>query len=142
MIIINAFVPINSVLLLYKSYKSLQYYCTNPKLVLHKYCNHFSAHIIKANLPKKFYEFMEAKKFEITFAKIYPDFTRKLVQVRDDLSPQEVKVCMCIKMSFSNTQIQEHLKISKSTLANLRSSIRHKLGLERSKSLTNAILCI
>ena len=85
---------------------------------------------------------MEAKKFEITFAKIYPDFTRKLVQVRDDLSPQEVKVCMCIKMSFSNTQIQEHLKISKSTLANLRSSIRHKLGLERSKSLTNSVLSI
>ena len=86
--------------------------------------------------------FMETKKFELSFAKIYPDFTRKLVHVRDDLSQQEVKVCMCIKMSFSNTQIQEHLKISKSTLANLRSSIRHKLGLERSKSLTNAILCI
>ena len=85
---------------------------------------------------------MENRKFEITFAKIYPEFTKKLVQVADGLSPQEVKVCMCIKMSFSNTQIQEHLKISKSTLANLRSSLRHKLGLERSKSLTNTILCI
>jgi len=85
---------------------------------------------------------METKKFEVTFAKIYPDFTKKLVQVAGDLSPQEVKVCMCIRMSFSSTQIQEHLKISKSTLANLRSSIRHKFGLERSKSLTNAILCI
>ena len=85
---------------------------------------------------------METKKFEITFAKIYPDFTKKLVQVRDDLSQQEVKVCMCIKMSFSNTQIQEHLKISKSTLANLRSSIRKKNGLKRSESLTNFILSI
>ena len=85
---------------------------------------------------------METKKFELTFAKIYPDFTKKLIQVRDDLSPKEIKVCRCIKMSFSNTQIQEHLKISKSTIANLRSSVRHKLGLERSKSLTNAILCI
>ena len=85
---------------------------------------------------------METKKFELTFAKIYPDFPSKLVQVRDGLSPQEIKVCMCIKMSFSNTQTQEYLKISKSTLANLRSSVRKKLGLERSKSLTNAILCI
>jgi DNA-binding CsgD family transcriptional regulator len=85
---------------------------------------------------------METKKFEVTFAKIYPDFTKKLIQVADYLSPQEIKVCMCIKMSFSNTQILEYLKISKSTLANLRSSVRHKLGLERSKSLTNAILCI
>jgi DNA-binding CsgD family transcriptional regulator len=85
---------------------------------------------------------METKKFEVTFAKIYPDFTKKLIQVADDLSPQEIKVCMCIKMSFSNTQILEYLKISKSTLANSRSSVRHKLGLERSKSLTNVILCI
>lgn len=82
------------------------------------------------------------KSFEITFAKIYPDFTRDLIKSCGELTSTEVKVCMCIKMSFSNTQIQEHLKISKSTLANLRSSIRHKLGLERSKSLTNAILCI
>ena len=85
---------------------------------------------------------MELKKFEVTFAKIYPDFTKKLIQVSGDLSPQEIKVCMCIKMSFSNTQIQEHLKISKSTLANLRSSVRNKFGLQRSKSLTNTILCI
>ena len=62
--------------------------------------------------------FVENKKFEITFAKIYPEFTKKLVKVTDGLTPQEVKVCMCIKMSFSNTQIQDHLKISKSTLAN------------------------
>ena len=85
---------------------------------------------------------METKKFELTFAKVYPDFTKRLVKVSNNLSPQEIKVCMFVKMSFSNTQIQEHLKISKSTLANLRSSVRKKLGLERSKSLTNAILCI
>ena len=85
---------------------------------------------------------MENKKFEITFAKIYPEFTKRLVKLADGLSPQEVKVCMCIKMSFSNTQIQDHLKISKSTLANLRSSVRNKFGLQRSNSLSNAILCI
>ena len=85
---------------------------------------------------------METKRFEVTFAKIYPDFTKKLIQVAGDLSPQEVKVCMCIRMSFSNAQIQEHLKISKSTLANLRSSVRHKFGIERSKSLTNSVLSI
>jgi DNA-binding CsgD family transcriptional regulator len=85
---------------------------------------------------------METKKFELTFAKVYPDFTKRLVKVSNNLSPQEIKVCMFVKMSFSNTQIQEHLKISKSSLANLRSSVRHKLHLERSESLSNAILCI
>ena len=85
---------------------------------------------------------MENKKFEITFAKIYPDFTKNLAHSVDNLSPSEIKVCMCIKMSYSNIQIKEHMKISDSTLANLRSSVRHKLGLERSRSLTNAILLI
>jgi DNA-binding CsgD family transcriptional regulator len=85
---------------------------------------------------------MQAKKFEVTFAKIYPDFTKKLIQSTSNLSPQEVKVCMCMKMSFSNAQIQEHLNISINTLANTRSSIRNKFGLKRSESLTNAIICI
>ena len=80
--------------------------------------------------------------FEIRFAKIYPNFTKDLVTVVDDLTPSEIKVCMCIKMSFSNNQILKHQKISQSTLANLRSSIRHKIGLSRSISLTNAILSI
>ena len=85
---------------------------------------------------------MQEKKFELTFAKIYPDFTKKLIQSTSNLSPQEVKVCMFMKMRFSNAQIQEHLNISINTLANTRSSIRNKFGLKRSESLTNAILCI
>ena len=78
----------------------------------------------------------------MTFAKIYPDFTKNLAHSVDNLSPSEIKVCMCIKMSYSNIQIKDYMKISDSTLANLRSSVRHKLDLERSRSLTNAILLI
>ena len=80
--------------------------------------------------------------FELKFAKIYPDFTRDLVGLVDNLSPSEIKICMCIKMSYSNVQIKDYMKISDSTIANLRSSVRHKFGLERSQSLTNAILLI
>ena len=80
--------------------------------------------------------------FELKFAKIYPDFTKDLVNLVDNLSPSEIKICMCIKMSYSNVQIKDYMKISDSTIANLRSSVRHKIGLERSKSLTNAILLI
>ena len=82
------------------------------------------------------------KSFEVTFAKIYPDFTRDLIKSCGELTSTEVKVCMMLKINYSNKKILDKLDISKSTLANLRSSIRHKLGLERSKSLTNAILCI
>jgi len=80
--------------------------------------------------------------FEVKFALIYPDFTKNLVSISKNLSPQEIKICMCIKMSFSTLQIKNFLNISNSTLANLRSSIRKKMGLRRAQSLTNSILSI
>ena len=83
-----------------------------------------------------------SESFELKFAKIYPNFTKDLVSLVDNLSPSEIKICMCIKMSYSNVQIKDNMKISDSTIANLRSSVRHKLGLERSQSLTNAILLV
>ena len=79
--------------------------------------------------------------FELRFAELYPSFTKNLVKLAHNLTPSEIKVCMRIKMSFSNSQILKHLKISPSTLANLRSSVRHKIGLNRNESLTNFILC-
>ena len=88
------------------------------------------------------FELEVTESFELKFAKIYPDFTRNLVSLVDNLSPSEIKICMCIKMSYSNIQIKDYMKISDSTIANLRSSVRHKFGLERSQSLTNAILLI
>ena len=88
------------------------------------------------------FELEVTESFELKFAKIYPDFTKDLVNLVDNLSPSEIKICMCIKMSYSNIQIKDYMKISDSTIANLRSSVRHKFGLERSQSLTNAILLI
>ena len=88
------------------------------------------------------FELEVTESFELKFAKIYPDFTKDLVNSVDNLSPSEIKICMCIKMSYSNVQIKDFMKISDSTIANLRSSVRHKFGLERSQSLTNAILLI
>jgi AraC family chitin signaling transcriptional activator len=85
---------------------------------------------------------MKKQEFEIIFAKVYPDFTRKLVHKVDELTPTEIKICMLIKMSFSNSQILDHLKISNNTLANTRSSIRKKFELDRSQSLTNSIICL
>ena len=45
-------------------------------------------------------------------------------------------------MSFTNTQTRQLLKISESTIANLRSGIRKKLALKRAESLSNTILLI
>lgn len=77
--------------------------------------------------------------FELEFAKIYPDFTKKLVKVCNDLTFTEVKICMYIRLNYSNKKIQEFMDISHSTLSNLRSSIRKKLNLKRTQGLYTVI---
>ena len=78
--------------------------------------------------------------FEIEFAKIYPDFTKKLIQLCNKLTYTEVKICMYLRLNFSNKQILEYMNISESTLSNLRSSIRKKLNLNRKQGLYSVII--
>jgi DNA-binding CsgD family transcriptional regulator len=80
------------------------------------------------------------KNFEVEFAKVYPNFTKKLIQLNEQLTFTEVKICMYIKMNFSNKQILDLMHISESTLSNLRSSIRKKLNLDRKKGLFTTII--
>ena len=82
------------------------------------------------------------KSFEVTFAKIYPDFTRDLIKSCGALTSKEVKVCMMLKINYSNKKILDQLNISNSTLTNLRSSVRKKMGLKRSQNLSNTLVSI
>tara|TARA_X000001036_G_C20202394_1_gene612087 strand:- start:245 stop:505 length:261 start_codon:yes stop_codon:yes gene_type:complete len=84
----------------------------------------------------------ETKNFEFEFAKIYPNFTRNLVEACGELTSTEIRVCMLIKMNYSNKEIIKNLNISSSTLANSRSSIRKKMGLKRNKNLSNFLLIL
>lgn len=84
----------------------------------------------------------ETKNFEFEFAKIYPNFTRNLVEACGELTSTEIRVCMLIKMNCSNKEIIKNLNISSSTLANSRSSIRKKMGLKRNKNLSNFLLIL
>ena len=77
--------------------------------------------------------------FEMEFAKIYPDFTKNLIQLNSDLTFTEVKICMYLRINFSNKQILEYMDISDSTLSNVRSSIRKKLRIDRTQGLFNTI---
>jgi len=78
--------------------------------------------------------------FEFEFAKIYPDFTKNLIQTCGDLTFTEVKICMYLRLNYSNKQIMEFMNISDSTLSNLRSSIRKKLNLKRTQGLFTIII--
>jgi len=84
----------------------------------------------------------ETKTFEFKFAKIYPNFTRNLVEACGELTSTEIRVCMLIKMNYSNKEIIKNLNISSSTLSNSRSSIRKKMGLKRNKNLSNFLLIL
>ena len=84
----------------------------------------------------------EIKTFEFKFAKIYPNFTRNLVEACGELTSTEIRVCMLIKMNYSNKEIIKNLNISSSTLSNSRSSIRKKMGLKRNKNLSNFLLIL
>ena len=84
----------------------------------------------------------ETKTFEFKFAKIYPNFTRNLVEACGELTSTEIRVCMLIKMNYSNKEIIKNLNISSSTLSNSRSSTRKKMGLKRNKNLSNFLLIL
>lgn len=85
---------------------------------------------------------MRIKNFELTFAKIYPNFTKELLNISDEFTSVEIKICMLLKINYSSDFIKGNLKISNSTFLNSRSSIRKKLGLERNQKLINTIIKI
>ena len=78
--------------------------------------------------------------FEIEFAKIYPEFTKDLNNKVNNLTSSEIKICMFIRMNYDSKSIQKHMGISKSTFFNSCSSIRKKLKIKRSVSLSNEII--
>lgn len=85
---------------------------------------------------------IDEQNFEIEFAKIHPDFTKKLIQLNSDLTFTEVKICMYLRINYSNKQILDLMRISESTLSNLRCSIRKKLNMHRKKGLFPTIVNI
>ena len=84
----------------------------------------------------------KTKNFELAFANIYPNFTKELLNISDEFTSVEIKICMLLKMNYSSDLIKRNLKISNSTFLNSRSSIRKKLGLERNQKLINTIIKI
>ena len=80
--------------------------------------------------------------FETKFAQTYPQFTKKLVTVSDNLTAKEIKVCMLLKMNYNSNEIVKSLGISKSNFLNTRSSIRKKLNLDRKDNLIIFLLSL
>lgn len=91
------------------------------------------------------------KKVEIVFSKIltmsfnqlfnqkHPDFIETLLEKNPDLSPREILICMYLKQNYSNNEISDKMKISRTTVDTYRHRVRKKLNLNRSDSIVSVL---
>ncbi len=73
--------------------------------------------------------------FEKTFAKIHPDFLKRLREVAPNLSENNVRLCSYLMMGMSNAEIAGVMNIRSASLRQSRLRLRQKFGLTKDDSL-------
>ena len=69
------------------------------------------------------------------FNKNHPTFIKNLLIKSPSLTQREVLICMYLKFNYSNNDICELMKISRSTVDSYRHHARKKMKLKRSDSI-------
>ena len=69
------------------------------------------------------------------FNKNHPTFIKNLLIKSPSLTQREVLFCMYLKFNYSNNDICELMKISRSTVDSYRHRARKKMKLKRSDSI-------
>ena len=69
------------------------------------------------------------------FNKNHPTFIKNLLRKSPGLTQREVLLCMYLKFNYSNNDIRELMKISRSTVDSYRHRARKKMKLKRSDSI-------
>jgi len=77
--------------------------------------------------------------FNKLFNQKYPDFIQILLEKNSDLSPREILICMYLKQNYSNNEISDKMKISRTTVDAYRHRVRKKLNLKRSDSIVSVL---
>ena len=75
-------------------------------------------------------------KFEAQFASVHPEFKAKLVEKFSDLTPQEIRVCLLLRVGMKSYEIGRIICVSERGIENHRFNIRKKLGLKTEQTLT------
>lgn len=76
---------------------------------------------------------------EVAFTKINPTFCSTLVTRHPELSKEETRVCMLLRMRLSSADIARYLNRSPRSVENHRFRIRRKLALGTTDSLADAL---
>ncbi len=64
-------------------------------------------------------------------------FLTRLQETHPNLNNRELKICLLIKMSYSNEDIAENLGISRRGMESIRYRMHKKIGLQKNQSLKN-----
>lgn len=92
---------------------------------------------LKETLKKDLLKRQNWTEFESHFQQFLPDFGPRLQTAAPNLTPQEVKVCMLIRIELSSREIADVLFISKRCVDTHRYHIRQKLNLPPSANLSS-----
>ncbi|MBK5719837.1 hypothetical protein JGH11_03015 [Dysgonomonas sp. Marseille-P4677] len=76
----------------------------------------------------------------ITFEEKHPDFFMKLKKISPDITPNDLKICMCLRLNYDSKEIAQMLNLSVRTVENNRSKIRKKLNIPSNIHLTDFLL--
>ena len=80
------------------------------------------------------------EKFQIHFDHVHGDFSRRLREKHQNLSPQDLKIAAYLRMNLSSKEIAQLLNISLRGVEKARYRLRKKMELDRSINLTQYIL--
>lgn len=82
----------------------------------------------------------ESTKLSEHFNNIYPDFTRKILAISNEMTHNDLKICMMIKLNMSTKEMAEVLSQSVRTIESTRYRLRRKLKLDSKENLGNFLM--
>jgi tetratricopeptide (TPR) repeat protein/DNA-binding CsgD family transcriptional regulator len=74
-------------------------------------------------------------KFEAHFISVHPEFKTKLLEKFPDLTPQETRICLLLRVGMKSYEIGRIICVSERGIENHRFNIRKKLGLKTEQQL-------
>lgn len=78
----------------------------------------------------------------VSFEQKHPNFYNNLRKISTDLTPNDLRLCICLRLNFSSKEISEIMNLSARTVDNNRSRLRKKLNLPSDTNLTDFLLTL
>lgn len=76
----------------------------------------------------------------VSFEQKHPTFFTNLKKISPDLTPNDLRLCVCLRLNFSSKEISEMMNLSVRTVDNSRSRLRKKLNIPVETHLTEFLL--